>query len=33
VSFDSPDTVKIAPDALEQLEAKPGDELFCLPLP
>jgi arginine N-succinyltransferase len=32
LSFDSSDTVRIDADALEQLEAHPGDELFCLPL-
>jgi arginine N-succinyltransferase len=32
LSFDSSDTVRIDADALEQLEARPGDELFCLPL-
>jgi arginine N-succinyltransferase len=32
LSFDSPDTVKVSTEALEQLEAKLGDELLCLPL-
>jgi arginine N-succinyltransferase len=33
LAFDSQDSVRISADALERLEAQPGDELLCLPLP
>jgi arginine N-succinyltransferase len=32
IAFEGADSVLVSPAALEQLEAQPGDELFCLPL-